>query len=261
VIDKPFVRWIVPFLALAAMSSHLILILFYTPLIGIILLYELWEKGVTKSRVFLLAITAILVASAFLVYIFFHEYTFVFQNAQEMYEHLKTRTDLGFSENTLHMTLFASLREHVSNWRVTVTPDYDGNYSVIINIPLLILFVWFWIRCVLQEKRKIMKLFFTLPVLTLAYQSIAFFMFYDFGRWMIIVMTIQFMLVFYFLYVQNSTVLTVGQRIVPFINKNWFVIILVCLLMTCLGPLREIPPSERVMHIITAIKMVVEKLY
>jgi hypothetical protein len=109
-------------------------------------------------------------------------------------------------------------------------------------------FAVFWIKSFLYEK-KIMRFFFLLPVFMIVYQAAAFFLFYDFGRWMIMVLTIQFMLIFYFVYVQDSTIISVLQKLAPFVAEFWFVILLAFFLMTFLGPVNQIAPSRRVTHI------------
>ncbi|MCL2704621.1 MAG: hypothetical protein FWE72_00240 [Spirochaetaceae bacterium] len=95
-----------------------------------------------------------------------------------------------------------------------------------------------------------MKLFFILPVLLFLYHVPVFFMFYDFGRWMVMIIQIQFMLILYLIYTGNKTVLTVTANMVPAINKNWYIIIVICSLMFFLGPVLTIGPSERVSNII-----------
>jgi hypothetical protein len=101
-----------------------------------------------------------------------------------------------------------------------------------------------------QENKKKMKLFFALPVLVLLYQAAAFFMFFDFGRWMIMILNVQFMLIFYLLYVQNKTVLYATEKVIPHIKRHWFIIILICLLTAFLGPVNQIVPSDNVMKLL-----------
>jgi hypothetical protein len=250
VINKPIVRWIIPLLALFTLAIHIILVFFYIPFIGIIMLYELLSKeNGKKNTAFLLTTTITIVVMSFLAYLLFHERTFVFQNAHDLTEYLKTKSDLYFTAHFIFMTLFAQLQDHLNDWHDVVSLIYRGNLSIIINIPSLAFFVVLWIKCFLREKNTKMRFFFLLPIFSLVYQSIAFFMFYDFGRWMIMILNVQFLLIFYLLYVKNETLYFVVRKAVPYIYKHWLMIVLVCFLMIFLGPVTEIGPSSKVTRI------------
>ena len=253
VIERPGLRWLIPLLALFTMAIHLILVFFYIPFIVMMLLYVLLaNKTGRKERVFLLTVTVVLVIAAFLVYFLFHEQTFIFQDANEFSEYLRAKSDLVFNDGDIHMTLYAKLQDHLAGWRNSVGSTglgYSGNMSIVINIPLIVLFVFFWVRCFRQEKDLPIKLFFLLPVFVLVYHAAAFFLFYDFGRWMIMILNIQFMLVLYLIHAKNGTVLLVINKMIPCIEKNRFIIVLICVLMAFLGPVTQVGPSEKFGHI------------
>jgi hypothetical protein len=148
------------------------------------------------------------------------------------------------------MIMYGKLQDHIAGYKNTVGFAYPGNLSILINIPLVFLFIIFWLKCYFNESKKIIKFFFLLPILTLLFQSLAFFMFFDFGRWMIMVLNVQFMLIFYLIYVKNETVLLLANKLVPFINRNALFIILIFLIMTFLGPVTQIGPGERTMRLV-----------
>jgi hypothetical protein len=252
IINKPVVRWLIPLLALLIMATHLILVFFYISFVIIILLYEIFTKK-DKHNVLLLIITILIILAAFLCYVLFYEKTFVFKDALSFFEYLSTKSDLNFSEYGLHITLFAKLQDHLDDWKTRFGFKFYGNFSILINIPMLFLAVIFWSKCFLIEERKIMKFFFLLPVLVLLYHSLAFFMFYDFGRWMVMILNCQFITVFYLVFVKNKTVISVIQTITPFLNKNKFFIALLFLIFVFLGPVNQIGPSERTMNLINGL--------
>jgi hypothetical protein len=51
----------------------------------------------------------------------------------------------------------------------------------------------------------------------------------------------------------SGTVLSVTEKIIPVINKNWFIIIAVCAIMLFLGPGQAVKPPEKIEHIIMGI--------
>jgi len=249
IIDKPIIRWLIPLLALCVLATHLVLVFFYIPFVIILLLYELITKAkIAKQTVLLLVITIIILSLSFLLYLLFHEKTFVFKDAHGFFEYLNTRSDLNFTEHYLHMVMFAKLQEHLNDWKSRIDFLFSGNLSIVINIPLILLFIIFWIRCYVMESGKIMKYFFLMPVILLLYQFLPFLMFFDFGRWMIMILNVQFMLVFYLAFKRNKTVISVAQITIPFIKQNSFFLFLIYLIMTFMGPVAQIESSERVWH-------------
>jgi len=243
-------QWLIPLLALLVMATHLILVFFYIPLIIIMLLYVIFtKKDKNKYTIFILVATIVLILIAFFSYIVFYKKTFVFANALDFFRHLNAKTDLNFSEYFIHMTLFAELQEHLDGWKSRIGFTYSGNLSILINIPFVFLFVAFWLKCLRRETQRVMKFFFLLPILILLYQSIAFFMFFDFGRWVIMIMNCQFIMVFYLAFVRNETVVSIAQNINLFFKEKYFFVILVCLFMVSLGPLNYISPSDRIMRL------------
>jgi len=244
IIRKPTIRWLVPLLAVIVMATHLILVFFYIPLIGILLLHELLKNEKPHKRDILLFIaTAKTILAIFIAYLLFGRGTFIFDDARSFYEYLSAKTDLIIGEWELHMTMFASLEDHLVHWRNRVSLGFHGNWTVLMSMPLVSLFVAFWLKCFRTEVTKTMKLFFLLPILALLYQAVAFFIFFDFGRWMTMVINVQFMTLFYLAMVKNRTVLSVAQAITPFVKRHAFFVVLACLLMAFLGPVDVIGPT------------------
>jgi hypothetical protein len=213
------------------------------------LIYELIKTENKKNMIALLCCTVAVISGAFLLYLLFHENTFAFKDAHTMAEFLKTKTDIDFDEGNIYMFMYAKLQDHLDGWKSVMTPDFSGNFSVIITFPFIALFAVFWINCFLCEKNKLMKFFFALPVLILLYHGVAFFLFFDFGRWLVMIINIQIMLLFYLIYVQNETVIYTARKTVPFIREKSHFLILACVLMAWLGPVTILGPSARVTRI------------
>jgi len=251
IINKPAVQWLTPFLALLIMATHIIFVFFFIPFVIIMLLLKIFSKTkIDKQAIILLVVTIAVILLSFLGYILYYKKSFVFEDAYSLYNILYTKTDLFFREDDIHMLLFAGLNEHIDRWKTVIGLEFIGFLSIIINLPLLVLFVTFWFRCFYIEVKKPMKIFFLLPVLVLLYHSFVFFMFYDFGRWMIMIINVQFMLFFYMIFIGNQTVLSVVEKIIPFVKKHRFFLMLIFLLMIFLGPINAIGPSGKIMRII-----------
>jgi hypothetical protein len=154
------------------------------------------------------------------------------------------------------MVSYTDLGEHLARWHGRTIKEtggflkFSGNINILINLPLILMFAYFWIKCFLHEKQRFMKLFFALPVLLFIYHIPAFFMFYDYGRWMTMIIQIQFLLILYLLYIEDKTVLATADKIAPVIRKHWFAVLVVCSIMFFLEPVRAVGPSDKIRHII-----------
>ena len=246
IVRKPVIRWLMPLLTLAIIATHIIQVFFYIPFVAILLFYGIIEKDRRGKRsMLLLGTTVALLLIAFLCYVMFARGTFAFENADDFYNYLSSKTDLNLRPSSLHAFMFADLEDHLAGWKERVGLMYRGNLAILINIPLLFLFMIFWAKCFIKETEKIKRMFFLLPMAVLPYQATVFFLFWDFARWMIMILNVQFLLVFYLAAAKNKTVLAVIQTVTPFIRRYAFFIALMLLIMIYIGPVGYAYPSDR----------------
>ena len=228
VVGKQKLRWIIPVLALFTLATHIILVFFYIPFIGIILLYQIIEmKDTRKSTIGLFIATVCVVMIGFIFYLIFRKSFFIFYSSSEFYLHIIEKTNLDVTENLLQATMYGDLDYHLNGWKSKMSSLEDaGNLllCVIINIPLLIAFIVFWINCFKKSINKASKFIFALTILVIPFQAIAFFIFFDYGRWMVMVITIQFLLLFFIIYQNNIIVNIVIREAYPFLKKRQYII-------------------------------------
>jgi hypothetical protein len=252
IIDKKKTRWLAPLLALFTLGTHLILVFFYFPLIAIVLLYPLLVKDEAKtfkSSLALLLITIALSGIAFLLFLLLRSRTFVFPSARDFANAFRSKTDLPLNTGAIYDFMYASLGHHLQGWHTQFNRwTFTGValLAVIINLPLLFMFVVFWLRCIAREISAKGKFFFALPILSLVYQAVVFFMFTDFGRWLCMIAAVQFMLLFYLLYRRNPSVLEVCRIGSAVVKKHRFLILSVCILTAFLGPVNAMTCPDRV---------------
>jgi len=85
-------------------------------------------------------------------------------------------------------------------------------------------------------------------------------MFIDYGRWMALLLTMQFLLLFYLIYKENESVLAVSDTfLLKYLKRYRIQIILICTLMAFLGPVNSITPSNNTMYIFKTIKFIVQQ--
>jgi hypothetical protein len=250
-IDVPVLRWFIPLLCVFSIASHLIIVLFYMPVVFIILLHEAL-KNKTKASIYLLLLTTGIIIITCLCYVLLFKTTMVFSNAEDFANYITEKTDINPNTYSIHFSSYASSQDHMNDWnaRIFIKGIFKGFWSIVINIPLLSFFICFWIQCIRREVEKPLKFIYFLPPAAMFFSVPAFFKFFDFGRWVILLMTAQFMLVMYFIYKKEKPVLHIAERMFATIRKHYVILILACLLMTFLGPLDVIHPSDNVMRLI-----------
>jgi len=170
-------------------------------------------------------------------------------------ERTNTFDERGVFEYGLQFTMFASLEDHLAGWRDNIGIGFPGNKAVFICLPIVALFVTFWIKCFMIETEKRRRLFFLIPIAVLPYNAIAFLLFFDFGRWITMLLAVQFMLAFYFISLKDKTVLEVVHSGARVVKRHAFLITLACLLMAFLGPVHEIRVSESVRSISSTVRV------
>jgi amino acid transporter len=69
-------------------------------------------------------------------------------------------------------------------------------------------------------------------------------LFIDWGRWIIMLLTVQFMLVFYFLHTQEVAVVYTANKFTTIVQKNMFAAVLFIMLSVFFGPISYFDPSE-----------------
>jgi hypothetical protein len=255
-IDKKGWRWLIPILCLFSIATHLVVIFFYMPLVFILLLYKTFESnkpGKNTMGLFIITVGVIILSSVY--FVLFSKNTLLFTNEQAFSDYLRNKTDVSTPGTTLHYEFFLSMRETLEYAQNSIKAHkiFSGVFSIVLNIPVFLLFVYFWKQCIMNERRKPIKLIFILSVLMPIISIPAFMFFIDWGRWVIMIMVSQFILVFYFLYKQEPSVLRASESILAAAKKHSLALISFCILMIIIGPNWQIGPSPLFMAVLRII--------
>jgi hypothetical protein len=185
-------------------------------------------------------------------FVFFSKNTLEYSLESEYFTMLTNKTNFEPDITAASSDFYRSIHDHFVAAKSTYA-SYFSNFfwTILINIPIFVLFVYIWASCILSEQNKWMKCIYFLSAVVPLVSIPAFIMFIDWGRWMIMLLNSQFMLLFYFIYKKEASVLKMSDKI----TKKSFLIIFACMLMICLGPTRDTWASENVCTLLARLNL------
>jgi hypothetical protein len=264
VVDKKLLRWFIPALCFMSIATHLVSIFFYMPLVFIILLYKYINKNnQDRSEGILLILTAVIITFSFLYFTVFSKSTLIFQTEGEFVNALNNRTDIVNAGSSLHYDYFLSI---INTFRYAVgtftsaTAIIRKFYCILQNLPLFFFFVLFWKSCITYEQKRSMKLIFLLSLFFPLFSIPAFMLFIDWGRWVIMLLTVQFMLVFYFLHTREAAVVYTTNKLSIIVQKNMYAAVLFIMLSVFFGPIWQINSSENFRNLLDILIAIIKKI-
>ncbi|MDR1838828.1 MAG: hypothetical protein LBQ93_04480 [Treponema sp.] len=263
IINKMVWRWFIPVLCFMSLATHLVVVFFYIPFVFIILLYEYFNKpNQSKSDMALLIITALSIIVTFFYFVIFSKSTLTYQDEIIFGEILKNKTNIINFSSSLHYDYFLSI---IDTFRYAMSRYKEGIffrfYCIIQSLPLFLFFILFWNKCIKIEQRKIVKLIFLISMLLPVFSIPAFILFIDWGRWVIMLLTVQFMLVFYFFHRRENSVIMVMDKFTVIAKKHSFIFIIYIMLSVFMGPIWQINASTNFMRLRGIFVDVIRKIF
>jgi hypothetical protein len=239
VLERPKWSFFVPVLCLISIAIHLVVLFFYIPVIVILLLYKIIKETNKKWWVIIFCTTILIILLAAIYFVFFSKYTLEYKIENEYFAYLSNKTNFVPERTAMASDFFWSIHDHF----VYAKESYHSSdfvkhlwFIIIINIPIMLFFIYFWVSCISSEQNKGMKCIYLLSAVVPLISIPAFILFIDWGRWMILLLNSQFLLLFYFIYRKEESVLKMSGTI----TRNSCQIILACIFMIFLGPIQEV---------------------
>jgi hypothetical protein len=248
VIDKKIWRWSIPALCFVSIATHLVSVFFYMPLVFIIMVYKyIIKENKSKKERILLILTIVIIALSFLYFVIFSKSVLIFQTEDEFVNALKDKTNIESFGSSLHYDYFLSITdtfEFAKNYFNPITALIKKFYCILQNLPLFLFFILFWKNCIIFEQKRCIKLIFWFSMLLPLISIPAFILFIDWGRWVIMLLTVQFMLVFFFLYMKETAVVYTAKKFTAIVKRNMYAAVLFIMLSVFFGSIWQINSSE-----------------
>lgn len=223
-------KWLLPFIIFAALATHNMFTFSFMPAIALLLLYEVYASGYSKSSKWFCAVNYL---TMFVFTAYFYLYGF-FPGLQkttldELIAYVGANTDVQIHEKIFSVYLFTE-------------PDlvFDGLRSLMLTeriirseirvalffAPIILLFLFIWKNSFSASKNKFEKFIFTLCLLVPLARIPLYFVHWEVYRGRVAVVFVQFMLLFYFLYRKNSAVTQSVKRVGGFLQRNTLLVLL-----------------------------------
>ena len=254
IINKKLWRWFIPVLCFMSLAVYLAVVFFYIPFVFIILLYEIYNKpNRNRNDIVFFIITTLSIIVTFIYFVIFSKPTLAYQDEVIFAQILNNRTNINIRHysSSLHYDFFLSI---IDTFRLAMSIYKEGIlfrfYCIIQNLPLFLFFILFWKKCIKIEQRKIVKLIFLISMLLPVFSIPAFFLFVDWGRWVIMMLTVQFMLVFYFFHRRENSVILVMDKFTLVVKKHNFMVVIYIMLSVFMGPIQYVNASTNFMRLI-----------
>lgn len=221
------VKWLLPFILFAALATHNIFTFTFMPAIAILLLYELYTTGYSKSNKFFCVIN-------YLTMFTFTAYFYLFSGLQrmtlaELIAYAGTKTDIPIREDMYlgyffadPRRLFAGIQSYMSANDV-IRSEYR---AILFLLPLIILFLFIWKNSFSASKNRFEKFIFILCILAPLARIPLLPINSEVYRGRVAIAFVQFMLLFYFLYRKNPAVTQSVKRLGEFLQRNRLLMLL-----------------------------------
>lgn len=215
------VKWLLPFILFAALATHSIFTFTFMPAFVVLLLYELYESGYSKSNRWFCAINYLSMFS-------FTAYFYLFPGLQrmtldELIAYAGTKTDVLIREDMFEgyffadpHRLFAGIQSYMSANDV-IRSEYR---AILFFLPLIILFLFIWKNSFSASENKLEKFIFILCIFVPLARIPLFPINSEVYRGRVAVIFVQFTLLLYFLYRRNPAVTKSVKKLGEFLQRN-----------------------------------------
>lgn len=183
-------------LVIACMLTHQVYLFLFSPVLLVILLYELYEDKFTKKTVIPVAVIGLIICVFFVYLQFLSQAQIKFDDVNEMTEVVKTMGGAPTVAGTLEEEYFWDFSNHVL---VNYLPDIrertrTGIFTVFLLIPLFAVIGYVWHLVIKDTTDKKERFKYRLMMLTNLSYVPTFLLLVDWGRWFGAYFSVQLLL-------------------------------------------------------------------
>lgn len=229
-------RWLVPFFCATAILIHPGYMFTYMPGLVIPMLYEVYKNRYSKRYIGIFTLCCLTMILLFL-YLQFHSNNIPYHNAVDYANYLSGNSGFSAYAPMIHLEYYAPFPEWFTEWIWPLTLSYALPYGITLlafSFPLLMIFGYVWTRSFKSTNNKFLKFVFVMCILSpLAFVPAALFG-NDWDRWWAAVINNQFILIFYFIFSNESVVIKHVKRVGDFFSKHFLLFLLIIILTNSL---------------------------
>ena len=228
-LKRPILQWMVPLLCAAAILVHQGYLFTYMPALAIPLLYEVYKHKFSKKSIAVFSLSCLAMILLFIFFQFFPS-NIPFDNAIDFAAYLSKNSGFSPSALMLYFEYYAKFPTWFFDFTLPQTLHYALPYGLTLlafSAPLTIIFGYIWRQSIKHEENKFLKFIFILCVMApLAFIPAAVFG-NDWDRWWAAVVNNQFILIFYFIYSNESAVNDSVKKVGVFFEKHFLLLLMI----------------------------------
>lgn len=226
-------KWFVPLLIIMGLATYPGYAFTYMPAVAILLIYEVYRNKKSKQSI-ALCVAGFTAMAAFSAYFFLYKGITSFINVDDLIAYASDKTDIRdfVGEFNIKLVLKGFLFQKPSEFFWNSTVPLEGWRSlkyeirgVIFIMPLLIVFFSVWKNAIKNSSNKFEKLIYIMCMLAPLMRLPMYILSTNFLRGRISVVSVQFFLIFYLLYVRDPVVSASASKIGEFFKKNYLLLI------------------------------------
>lgn len=235
-LKNPVLKWSIPFLCAIAMSIHQGYMITYMPALAIPMLYEIYKNKYSKTSFAIFSLSCLTMIAFFIAFQFFPA-NIPFDNAIDFANYLSQNSSFRASAPQLYMEYFSPFVESRLGDNIPLLKTFAlplGLTYLLFSLPLLIIFGFIWKRSFNLADNRFKKFVFSLcamaPLVFIPAATLGL----DWDRWWAAVINTQFVLIFYFVYSNEISVVKPIKAIASFFERHLLVLLLIVIFMSIL---------------------------
>ncbi len=235
VINKKYLRFLIPVFLAAAMLIHHGYISNYMPAVAIPLLYEMYKSKYKKDKVFLFALSCFTILLTFALCQFIKP-DFDFATGKEFGEHLKKSTETVVSVGQINSEYFFEFKEWIVGiFRISESFALENLIPFCLcSFPFFIIFYYIWRYAYKNTEDKMMKFIIFLCMIAPGVFVISVMGAIDWDRWWASVMNTQFIIIFYLVYSKEDIIIAPLKKVVNYLKNHLLTLLLMAVFTNAL---------------------------
>lgn len=228
-VKHKYLRWSIPVFASLATLCSVTYSVHCMTLLAIVLLYEFVKEKKKSSGILCLLTYGLIIGIS--VYAVASRSHLAFQNADELYAYISSKTNGDLLEETIRyyldeyfLTFEAAVQKYIAleikkHWSVLVFG------TLFVYVPVAILFAGFWADCLKRCKDVLGKIVFALAIVELLFALVPAIFTGEPGRWLSAGVIVEFGLLLYMLADRNENVQQTLSKWMRTVSENNYILI------------------------------------
>jgi len=256
-LKRPVLCWLIPLMCAVAILTEEAYLFNYMPALAIPMLYEVYKSKYSKKSISIFCSSCLVLIISFWATRFFTA-NIPFDNAVDYTNYLSKKADFYPNELWVYGLFFSDFQENIKfiknvTWPIISTFALPlGIFFVSVSMPLIIIFVSTWKKCIRYAGNKFLKFIFILCLAApLAFIPAAV-IGNDWDRWWAAMINTQFILIFYLIYSKEKVLIDFIKRIGDFFGKHLLLLLLILLLSVSLSNTKAVSNTFYFAHNVEA---------